>query len=116
MKSNKKIITDYEMLEALMQNIPDSIYFKDSQSRFIKVNKFIVNKLKASDELELIGKTDFDFFTKEHAKKAFNDEQKIIKIGIPIVNKEEKGKLGKMVKTNGFLLPKCLLKIRKEKL
>ncbi|MBU4450701.1 MAG: PAS domain-containing protein, partial [Actinobacteria bacterium] len=90
MKLNKKIITDYEMLEALIQNIPDSIYFKDSQSRFIKVNKFLVNRLKASDELEVIGKTDFDFFTKEHAEKAFNDEQKIVKIGIPVVNKEEK--------------------------
>ncbi|MBU4293071.1 MAG: response regulator, partial [Actinobacteria bacterium] len=90
MKLNKKIITDYEMLEALIQNIPDSIYFKDSQSRFVKVNKFLVNRLKASDELEVIGKTDFDFFTKEHAEKAFNDEQKIVKIGIPVVNKEEK--------------------------
>ena len=90
MKSNKKTITDYEMLEALIQNIPDSVYFKDSQSRFIKVNKSIVNRLKASDELEVIGKTDFDFFTKAHAEKAFNDEQKIIKIGMPIVDKEEK--------------------------
>ena len=73
MKSTKKTITDYEMLEALIQNIPDSIYFKDSKSRFIKANKSLVNRLKASDELEIIGKTDFDFFTKEHAEKAFNN-------------------------------------------
>lgn len=94
MKSDKTTFTDYEMLEALMQNIPDSIYFKDSQSRFIKVNKYLVNRFNASDESEMIGKTDFDFFTIKHAQKAYNDEQKIIKTGIPIINKEEKETLG----------------------
>jgi PAS domain S-box-containing protein len=90
MKSEKKVITEYEMLEALMRNIPDSIYFKDSQSRFIKANKSVVNRLKALNESELIGKTDFDFFSEVHAKKALIDEQKIIKTGIPLINKEEK--------------------------
>ncbi|MHB1252625.1 MAG: PAS domain-containing hybrid sensor histidine kinase/response regulator [Candidatus Humimicrobiaceae bacterium] len=90
MKSDKTTFTDYEMLAALMQNIPDSIYFKDSQSRFIKVNKSTVNKLKVLNESDIIGKTDFDFFSMDHAQKAFNDEQKIIKTGIPVIDKEEK--------------------------
>lgn len=90
MKPNKKPVTDYEMLEALIQNIPDSVYFKDSQSRFIKANKSVVGRLKALKESDLIGKTDFDFFSKVHAEKALNDEQKIIKTGIPLINKEEK--------------------------
>ena len=90
MKSDKTTFTYYEMLEALMHNIPDSIYFKDLQSRFIKVNKSLIGRLKALDEAGIIGKTDFDFFSREHAQKAFDDEQKIIKTGIPIINKEEK--------------------------
>ena len=90
MSPDKKEITDYKMLEALMQNIPDVIYFKDIKSRFIKVNKSALKKFNTEDDRDVIGKTDFDFFSIEHAQKAFKDEQKIIKTGVPIIDIEEK--------------------------
>ena len=37
-----------------------------------------------------IGKTDFDIFTEEHARPAFEDEQEIMRTGRPVVGKEEK--------------------------
>lgn len=76
-------------LERLMDNIPDAIYFKDSEHRFTKVSRY-VHLQGIDDPKDAVGKTDFDFFTKEHAQEAFDDEEKIIKTGRPIINKVEK--------------------------
>ena len=78
------------MFDALMENIPDSIYFKDLKSRFIGISRALAERLKINDIEEALGKTDFDFFSKEHADKAFRDEQYIIKTNIPILKTEEK--------------------------
>jgi PAS domain S-box-containing protein len=90
MKKDQTAIIKLEMLNALMDNIPDSIYFKDLESRFIRVSKALIGRLKVNDVDEALGKTDFDFFTKEHASKALKDEQYIINTGIPLMKFEEK--------------------------
>ena len=90
MKKEKITIGKLEMLNALMENIPDGIYFKDLKSRFIGLSKAQIEILKVNNYDEVLGKTDFDFFTKEHAAKAFREEQNIIKTGIPIIKIEEK--------------------------
>ena len=78
------------LLETLMDTIPDSIYFKDRESRFTRVNRYTAVRLGVSDPAQVIGKTDFDFFTTEHAEQAFRDEQEIVRSGRPIVGVEEK--------------------------
>lgn len=77
------------LLNHLMENIPDAIYFKDLESRFIAVSKALVQKhgLKSADEI--LGRTDFDFFSEESASKFFESEQSMINTGIPIINEEE---------------------------
>ena len=65
-------------LTALMDNIPDYIYFKDRESRFVLNNKAHAQALGAGNPSEMLGKTDFDYFALEHAQKAFDDEQRII--------------------------------------
>jgi len=90
MNELKNTITKTEMLDALMENIPDAIYFKDIKSRFIRVNKALTKRLGVNSYDEISGKNDFDYFTEEHAKKAFHDEQEIIKTEKPLVNFEEK--------------------------
>jgi diguanylate cyclase (GGDEF)-like protein/PAS domain S-box-containing protein len=90
-KNNKKTnITEKQMIDALMEYITDSIYFKDLDSRFIRINKACAEKFRMKKSDEAIGKTDFDIFTEEHARQAFEDEQKIIKTGKPIIGIEEK--------------------------
>jgi len=78
------------LFNALMEGITDQIYFKDKQSRFLRVGRTSAIHYGAKDPKDVIGKTDFDFFSKEHAQQAYDDEQKIIATGKPIVNIEEK--------------------------
>src|SRR5579859_6315317 len=78
------------LLEALFENIPDRIYFKDTKSRFIKASKALALRLGLKNPNDAIGKTDYDFFPPEKAREFFEDEQKIIQSGQPLINKVEK--------------------------
>ena len=81
---------DQRFLRALIENVPDVIYFKDLQSRFVRVNHSFSLKFGMLSPEELIGKTDFDFFTLEHAQPAFDAEQEIIRTEKAVLNLEEK--------------------------
>ena len=79
-----------ELLEALMDNTPDHIYFKDADSRFTMISAATARSFGFNDPSEVIGKTDFDFFTEEHARPAFESEQEIMRTGLPVVDLEER--------------------------
>ncbi len=81
---------DSDILRVLMDTIPDRIYFKDLQSRFVRNNIAHARALGATSTEACIGKTDFDFFTKEHAEKALADEQEIIRSGKPMIASVER--------------------------
>jgi len=89
-KNKKYDISESQMITALMDYSTDSIYFKDLKSRFILINKALVKRFGMKSPDEAVGKTDFDFFTEEHAREAYDIEQKIIKTGIPAIDIEEK--------------------------
>jgi PAS domain S-box-containing protein len=78
------------LLHALMDNLPDAIYFKDAASRFLRINKALATYFSLSAPAQAMGKTDFDFFTKDHTQQAHADEQEIIRTGRPLVGKEER--------------------------
>jgi len=78
------------LLQNLLDNIPDKIYFKDTESRFIQVNLGMAKRFGLQSPEEAIGKTDFDFFTYEHAVEAFTAEKEIVRTGNGLVGKEEK--------------------------
>jgi PAS domain S-box-containing protein len=80
---------DSEILSLLMDTIPDRIYFKDRQSRFVRNNAAHARSFGATPEA-CVGKTDFDFFSREHAEVAFADEQEIMRTGVPVVGKIER--------------------------
>lgn len=77
-------------LNVLLESVPDAFYFKDSQSRFLRLSSAMVEKFGFKDEHDLIGKTDFEVFSNEHATQAFDDEQRIMQTGKGIVDFEEK--------------------------
>jgi PAS domain S-box-containing protein len=78
------------LLQNLLRNIPDHIYFKDRQSCFILINPAMARVFGLRTPEEAIGKTDFDIFTLEHATAAWEDEQEILNTGQPLVGKDEK--------------------------
>lgn len=79
-----------DMLQALLDNIPDRIYFKNAQSRFIKVGKALVKRLGLTSPEQVIGKTDFDFHPPELARQFIHDEEHIMATGEAIIAKVEK--------------------------
>ena len=82
-------LADREFLHALMASLPDNIYFKDRASRYLLISRAKAQKHGLHDPRDAIGKTDFDYFTAEHATPAFEDEQKILRTGQPMIEAEE---------------------------
>jgi PAS domain S-box-containing protein len=78
------------LTRAFMDNVPDHIYFKDRQSRFISISKAMSDWFGLSNPAQAVGKTDFDFFTEDHARPAYEDEQEIIRTGQPLLDMEER--------------------------
>ena len=77
------------LLEVLMDNIPDSIYFKDTASQFVMVNRAQAKKFGLADPHLAVGKSDADFFKPAHAQQALADEQRVVQTGQPLVGIEE---------------------------
>lgn len=89
-KTDRALQQERYLLNALMENVPDNIYFKDRESRFIRISRAMADWFGLDEPDEAIGKTDFDFFTEEHATQAYQDEQKVMKTGKPVVGIAEK--------------------------
>jgi diguanylate cyclase (GGDEF)-like protein/PAS domain S-box-containing protein len=90
LRAEAALAFERDLFRTMMDNTSDHIYFKDSESRFILMNRSQAIAIGLTDPSEAIGKTDFDFFTEEHARQAYNDEQQIITGGRPLVGVEEK--------------------------
>lgn len=79
-----------DLLRAFLENVPDQVYFKDHDSRFLAVSSALVARHGLEGPGAVIGKTDFDVFAEAHARRAFEDERHIMRTGRPITNKLEK--------------------------
>lgn len=77
------------MLRAVMASVPDLIYVKDEQSRFLMANQGTADVMGASSGKELRGKTDFDYFPTEMAAGFYQDEQKVIQTNVPLLSQDE---------------------------
>jgi len=88
-KAEESLAKEQFLINALMDSLTDHVYFKDLDSRFIRNNKSHVISFGLDDPDQVIGKSDFDFFTEQAARQAYDDEQLIIRTGEPIL-KEEK--------------------------
>jgi signal transduction histidine kinase len=113
-ETEDKLAYERELFQVLAGSMPDSIYFKDLESRFVRLSRYKVERSRmvlvkrfqdehpgqtdlpdhlATDKCGkyLLGKTDFDVYGEERARKAFDEEQEIIRTGQPVVNRIEQG-------------------------
>jgi PAS domain S-box-containing protein len=88
-QNKAELIRERDLLNTLMDSIPDTIYFKDIDSRFTRINKAQVSVLGVGDPGEAIGKTDLDFQLPELAKVFLAEEQEIIRSGKPLIDRIE---------------------------
>jgi PAS domain S-box-containing protein len=87
---HKRTENELLLLRSLLNHSLDYIYFKDSQSRFIRASTAQALLFGAKSPEELVGKTDFDFFTEDYARATWEDEQRIMRTGLPLIAKAEK--------------------------
>jgi diguanylate cyclase (GGDEF)-like protein/PAS domain S-box-containing protein len=81
---------EHELLEAFLEHIPDNVYFKDRDSRFVCISRAMADYFGLAGPEQAVGKTDSDIFSSEHADQALADEQEIIRTGQAKIGMEEK--------------------------
>ncbi len=88
--AQQSLVAKENLLTTLMDYLPDNIYFKDLDSRFVAVNRAKSCRSGEAEPSDMVNKSDFDYFTEEQALRRFEDEQKVIKTGFPLVGAVEK--------------------------
>ena len=88
-KAQHELEHEQFLLRTLMDNLPDRIYFKDAQSRFLRNSRAHLQTFGLTDPRDALGKTDADFFSEEHARQALADEQRLMQTGEPLTVEEK---------------------------
>jgi len=88
-RSEEKLQEERNLLRTLVDNLPDCIFVKDTESRFLLSNLAHVRMLGRTDPREVLGKTDQDFFPRELALRYREDERAILESAEPRLNYEE---------------------------
>ncbi len=91
MRAEETLSEERKILRALIDNVPDFMYVKDLDCRFLVANLSVARQMGAKTSEELLGKNDFDFYPREIATPFFEDEQRVMRSGQAEVNREEKG-------------------------
>lgn len=93
--SERKILQErlqYEryLLHVLMDTLPDNIYFKDRESRYLRVNQAFAVRMNCQNSWELEGKKDIEFFPPEFADQLRTEEIAVFQTGVPIVDRQRR--------------------------
>jgi diguanylate cyclase (GGDEF)-like protein/PAS domain S-box-containing protein len=82
-------LQEHLQLIVMLDVLQDLIYFKDKDSRFLRISRALAGRFGLSDPSQATGKSDFDFFPKDFAQRAYECEQEIIRTGKPVIDLEE---------------------------
>jgi PAS domain S-box-containing protein len=88
-RAEAALAQERNLLHTLFDHLPDSVWIKDTESRFVMGNLGVTRHVGAATPEEIIGKSDFDFFPKDLAEQYYADEQQVVRSGQPLLNKEE---------------------------
>ncbi len=88
-RAEETLAQERNLLRTLIDHIPDYIYIKDTNSRFLLNNQAHARLMGYEKAEDIQGKTDFDTFPPEFAAKYYEDEQELIQLGQSLINQEE---------------------------
>ncbi|HUG12597.1 MAG TPA: PAS domain-containing protein, partial [Opitutaceae bacterium] len=80
---------DVAILDVLLETLPDLIYFKDLEGRYVRISRSHARILGLKEPADAIGVTVEEFVSPEHAKVAMKEEREVVRTGVPIEGKEE---------------------------
>ena len=91
-RKQAEMALDHErhLLQTLLDNVPDRIYFKDASGCFVRVNRAVAERFGLTDPTQALGKSDFDFFHPSAAREFHADEQDVYLSRRRLIAKEEK--------------------------
>ena len=88
-RANRALEQELRPFIVLADNIPDNIYFKDREGRFLWVNRNMYQSRGHDSRAGLIGKTSADIHDPERARDAMEDDRRIVETGEYLLNKLE---------------------------
>ncbi len=86
--AEQKLEAERTLFRAMIDQVPDYLFVKDKESRFVIANRAVAADLGLQPD-DLIGKTDFELHQHDFALKFYSDEQKVIASGEPFIDTED---------------------------
>lgn len=83
------LANERNLLHTLINSVPDFIFVKDTESRFVHNNDAHLHALGEVTQDEILDKTDLDIFPSEIASQYYADEQAVLQTGVSLVDREE---------------------------
>ncbi|MBI1282666.1 MAG: PAS domain-containing protein [Anaerolineaceae bacterium] len=83
------LAAERNLLRTLIDSIPDYVYIKDTQSRFVLANRSVLNASGLENIEQLIGKSDFDMMPQAIAQSFYDDDRTVLSSGQPLIDREE---------------------------
>ena len=90
-RAEEALSEERKVLRTLIDNVPDFMYVKDVDCRFLVANLAVARQMGVQTAEELLGKNDFDFYPREIARTFYEDEARVIRSGQAEFNREEAG-------------------------
>ncbi|MEM6689286.1 MAG: PAS domain-containing protein, partial [Planctomycetota bacterium] len=87
--NEQQVVYERYLLQTLLDNVPDAVYFKDRDSRFIRLSQSLAGRFGLAGAEDAIGRSDEDFFSREYARRTRRDEKEILRTGEPLLARTE---------------------------
>ncbi len=88
-RADEQLTREHALLATLINHLPDAVFVKDRESRFMYANPVLARLMEAEGPEALLGKTDFDFFPASVAGQFRADEEELMRTGKPLADKDE---------------------------
>ena len=88
-RTEESLKQERSLLHALINNVPDYIYVKNTKHQFLVANNALARRMGMAIGDDLLGKSDYDFYPEEVATKYVRDEEEVMCSDHGVVNREE---------------------------